>query len=185
MCDWNINCSVLVPDLFREDPWAKHRPQAMFEQWIAKQDPERVAKDVATATDWLVHEFVAAGISKKLGLIGFCFGGGRVIEVLARDQGANFGTGVSFYGTRIDPSLAPKVKVPVLFISGDNDPLCSVSLLENVEKTIGRGTKTEIFRGRGHGFVHRPQTPEEDGDAEQAFLLTRNWLHDGLVSTNS
>ncbi|PON72550.1 Dienelactone hydrolase [Parasponia andersonii] len=80
--------------------------------------------------------FACNGISKKLGLIGFCFGSGKVIEVLARDQGAYFGVGVSFYGTRIDPSLASNLKAPVLFISGDNDPLCPVSLLKNVEKRI-------------------------------------------------
>ncbi|PON79381.1 Dienelactone hydrolase [Parasponia andersonii] len=177
--------NVLVPDLFRGDPWAKHRPKAMFEEWITKQEPERVANDIAMSTNWMVNEFVAAGISKKLGLIGFCFGGGKVIEVLARDQGAYFGVGVSFYGTRIDPSLASNVKAPVLFISGDNDPLCSVSLLENVEKRISRGSRVVVFEGRGHGFAHRPESPEEDADAEQAFIMTRNWLHDGLVATKS
>lgn len=176
--------NVLVPDLFRGDPWAKHRPKEMFEQWIAKHDPERVVKDVATSTNWMVNEFVAAGISKKLGLIGFCYGGGKVINVLARDEGTYFGIGVSFYGTRMKPTLASNVKVPVLFISGDDDRLCPVSLLENVEKKIGRGSRIAIFKGRGHGFAHRPQSPEEDEDAEQAFFMTRNWLYDGLLAMN-
>ncbi|KAL5558431.1 hypothetical protein UlMin_034642 [Ulmus minor] len=174
--------NVLVPDLFRGDPWAKHRPKTMFEQWIGKQDPHRIAKDIATLTNWMVNEFVAAGISKKLGLIGFCFGGGKVIEVLARDQGAYFGTGVSFYGTRMDTSLASKVKVPLLLISGDEDPLCPVSVLKNIESRTDSSSKVVIFSGRGHGFAHRPESPEEDGDAEQAFLITRNWLSDELVS---
>ncbi|XP_060962960.1 uncharacterized protein LOC115696948 isoform X1 [Cannabis sativa] len=177
--------NVLVPDLFRGDPWGKHRPMAMFEEWIKKQDPERVANDIDISTKWMVNEFLAAGISKKLGLIGFCFGGGKVIEVLAQDEGAYFGVGVSFYGTMMNPSLASNVKVPVLFISGDKDPLCPVSLLENVEKRIGRGSKKVLFKGRGHGFVHRPESPEEDADAEQAFTMARNWLYDGLVENNS
>ncbi|EXB62507.1 G-type lectin S-receptor-like serine/threonine-protein kinase [Morus notabilis] len=171
--------NVLVPDLFRGDPWAKHRPKDVFEQWIRKQDPERVAKDIATSTNWMVNEFVAAGISKKLGLIGFCYGGGKVIDVLSRDQGTYFGIGVSFYGTRINPTLASNVKVPVLFISGDNDPLCPISLLEDVEKRIGRGSRVEIFKGRGHGFVHRPESPEEDGDAEQISSSALQLLETG------
>jgi carboxymethylenebutenolidase len=179
-----INCSVLVPDLFRGDPWAKDRPKTMFEQWIAGQDTQRVAKDIAASTKWMVDEFVAAGISKKLGIIGFCFGGGRVIEVLAQDQGASFGIGASFYGTRMDPSIASKINVPVLFISGDNDPLCPVSVLKDVEKRIGKGARVVLYRERGHGFAHRPQSPEEDGDAEQAFMILRNFLHDGLVVSN-
>lgn len=128
----------------------------------------------------MVDEFLAAGISKKLGIIGFCIGGGRVIEVLAEDRAAHFGVGVSFYGTRIDPSLGPAVKVPVLLISGDKDPLCQVSLLEELHQGI-EGSRMAIFEGRGHGFAHQPRSPEEDKDAEQAFLVMRNWLHDGLL----
>ncbi|KAM3711008.1 hypothetical protein ACB098_01G076500 [Castanea mollissima] len=176
--------NVLVPDLFRGDPWAKDRPKTMFEQWIASQDPQRMANDIAASTKWMVDEFVAAGISKKLGVIGFCYGGGRVIEVLARDQGVCFGVGVSFYGTRMDPSIASDIKVPVLFISGDNDPLCPVSVLRDIETTIGRGSQVVVFRERGHGFAHRPASPEEDGDAEQAFMIMRNFLNDGLDINN-
>ncbi|KAF3445407.1 hypothetical protein FNV43_RR10583 [Rhamnella rubrinervis] len=177
--------NVLVPDLYRGDPWAKNRPKTKFDEWIVKQDPQRIAKDIATSTNWMVDEFVAAGVSKKLGLIGFCFGGGKVIEVLAKDQGAYFGTGVSFYGTRMNVSVASSINVPVLFISGDDDPLCPVSILEDVEKRIGRGSRVEIFQGRGHGFAHRPESPEEDEDAERAFTIMRNWLYDGLVAKNS
>ncbi|PQM41998.1 carboxymethylenebutenolidase homolog [Prunus yedoensis var. nudiflora] len=147
--------NVLLPDLFRGDPWTKDRledrPKNLFDKWISEQEPQRVAKDIATSAKWMVDEFLAAGISKKLGLIGFCFGGGRVIEVLAKDQGAYFGIGVSFYGTRIDTSVASKLRVVV-------------------------------FKGRGHGFAHRPQSFEEDEDAEQAFMMMRNWLNDGLVA---
>ncbi|KAE8702711.1 Alpha/beta-Hydrolases superfamily protein isoform 2 [Hibiscus syriacus] len=173
--------NVLVPDLFRGDPWAKNRPKTMFEQWLANQDPRRVANDIATSTKWMVDEFTAAGISKKLGIIGFCFGGGRVIDILAADQGACFSTAVSFYGTRMDEAAASKIKVPVLFISGDDDPLCPVSVLSEFEKIIGKGSRVVIFEGRGHAFAHRPGSLEEDEDAEQAFTLMRNWLHDALV----
>ncbi|PSS19401.1 Carboxymethylenebutenolidase [Actinidia chinensis var. chinensis] len=174
--------NVLVPDLFRGDPWEKDRPKPLFEEWLAKQTLQRVSNDITKCTKWMTDEFVAAGISKKLGIIGFCFGGGRVIDVLAHDQGVCFGIGVSFYGTRIDPSVAASVTVPVLFIAGDNDPLCPVSALEEIEKSSKKGlSKVLVFKGQGHGFAHRPQSPEEDGDAEKAFMVMRNWLYDGLV----
>ena len=179
-------CSVLVPDLFQGDPWSKHRPKEDLEQWIAGQDPQRVARDVDAATKWMVDEFVESEPeskkkNKKLGVIGFCYGGGRVIEALARDKGGFFGSGVSFYGTRIDRSLASKVKVPVLFVAGDGDPLCPVDLVEDLEKSVGKDSRAVVFKGRGHGFVHRPSSAEEDGDAEEAFLITRNWLQDCLA----
>lgn len=167
--------NILVPDLFRGNPWTKNQPN-VFEQWIARQNPERIAKDITRWTQWLVEEFMAAGISKKLGVIGFCFGGGQVLKVLAQDQGACFGTGISFYGTRMDPLAASDIKAPVLFILGDNDPLCMVSEIENIQKKIDKGSKVVIFPGRGHGFAHRPGS-EEDVDAEQAYVIKIGRAH--------
>ncbi|CAL5324349.1 unnamed protein product [Camellia sinensis] len=77
--------NVLVPNLFCGDPWAKDRPKTLFEEWLAQQTPERIAKDITTSKKWMM---------------------------------------VSFYGTRIDPSVVANIKVPVLFIVGDNDPSC-------------------------------------------------------------
>ncbi|KAK6940349.1 Dienelactone hydrolase [Dillenia turbinata] len=173
--------NVLVPDLFRGDPWPKGRSKAMFEEWLAKHNPERVARDISASTKWMVDEFVTAGISKKLGIIGFCYGGGRLIDVLAQDQGVYFGTGISFYGTRMNLTTASYVEVPVLFVSGDSDQLSPVSLLNDMERIIGRGSRVVIFEGRGHGFAHRPESPEEDKDAEKAFTIMRNWLSEGLA----
>ncbi|KAJ8436941.1 hypothetical protein Cgig2_017366 [Carnegiea gigantea] len=175
--------NVLVPDLFRGDPWSRDRPNAIFEQWLAKQDPDRVAKDIGTSTKWMEDEFTAAQIPRKLGIIGFCYGGGPVVEVLARDQNSTFGTGVSFNGTRMSLNAMQNVKVPVLFITGDNDPLCPVGTLAELEKAIGKGSRVVVFKGRGHGFVHRPESPEEDADADEAFMIMRTWLCDHLLAS--
>ncbi|XP_009603635.1 uncharacterized protein [Nicotiana tomentosiformis] len=175
--------NVLVPDLFRGNPWGKDQPQASFEQWRGSLDKQRVVRDILTSTKWMVNEFVAAGISKKLGIIGFCFGGGLLIDILAQDQGSQFGVGISFYGTRTDVSVASKIKVPLLLIAGDNDSLCPVNVLKEIEKNAN-GCRMVVFEGRGHGFAHRPQSLDDDKDAEEAFLMMRNWLHDGLVSEN-
>nr|GMD75742.1 carboxymethylenebutenolidase homolog [Ipomoea batatas] len=175
--------NVLVPDLFRGDPWGKDRPVASFEQWIGKQDRNRVIKDTFTSVEWMVNEFVAAGISKKLGVIGFCYGGGLILDILAKDQGSSFGAGISFYGTRINTSLSTKIKSPLLLISGNDDPFCPVSVLNDVDENVEK-SKVVVFKGRGHGFVHRPQSPEEDRDAEEAFVIMRSWLNDFLLEQN-
>ncbi|KAJ8641630.1 hypothetical protein MRB53_018324 [Persea americana] len=182
---YRVACSgynVLVPDLFHGNPWTKNQPRTKFEDWLTQQSPERLAKDISTSAKWMSDEFVAAGISRKLGIIGFCFGGGQLIETLAQDN-SYFGTAVCFYGTQMNPSLAAKIKIPVLFISGDNDPLCPVNFLTDMEKSI-EGSKVVIYYGQGHGFAHRPQSPEEDEDAEIAFTIMRDWLHGSLVAKN-
>ncbi|WJX30360.1 carboxymethylenebutenolidase [Trifolium repens] len=142
--------NILVPDLFRGNPWTKDQPNTLYEQWIARHNPERIAKDITAWTEWLADEFMMAGVSKKLGIIGFCFGGGRVLEVLAQDQ-------------------------------GDNDPFCTVSDIKNIQTKIDRGSKVVIFPGRGHGFAHRPGSLEEDDDAEQAYVIMRDWIYENLV----
>ncbi|KAI3684562.1 hypothetical protein L6452_33786 [Arctium lappa] len=180
---YRIACNgynVLLPDLFNGDPWQKERPKASFEPWLATHT-QSASKSIATSRKWMVDEFVAAGISKKLGIVGFCFGGGKVVEVLADDHDGYFGLGVSFYGTRIEPSAAAKVTVPILYVTGDNDPLCPVEVVEEIERENVGGSRVVVFKGRGHGFVHRPATAEDDKDAEEAFTLMRNWLHNGLV----
>ncbi|KAL2490143.1 alpha/beta-hydrolase superfamily protein [Forsythia ovata] len=180
---YRIACNgynVLVPDLFHGDPWTKDWPMSYLEQWIAKQNPQHLAKDIFVSAKWMIDEFAAVGISKKLGLIGFCFGGGRVVDILSQDQGTCFGAGVSFYGTRIDSYVASNIKVPLLLIAGDKDPLCPINVLEDIGKR-NKESKMVVFKERGHGFAHRPQTPEEDGDAEEAFNIMRNWLHNGLL----
>ncbi|KAL1194817.1 Endo-1,3,1,4-beta-D-glucanase [Cardamine amara subsp. amara] len=143
--------NVLVPDLFRGDPWSKTRPESEYEEWRRGQDPNRIRQDTTSFTKWMVDEFAAAGISKKLGVMGFCFGGGRVVDVLAADE------------------------------NGDRDPLCQVEGFYEIEEKIGEGSKVVVFEGRGHGFVHRPETPEDDRDSEEAFALMRNWLHHHLL----
>lgn len=169
--------------MFRGDPWGKDRNVASLEQWIGKQDRNRVIKDTFTSVEWMVNEFVAAGISKKLGVIGFCYGGGLTVDILAKDQGSSFGAGISFYGTRINASLSTQIKSPLLLIAGDDDPLCPVSVLNNVAENVEK-SKVVVFKGRGHGFVHRPQSPDEDTDAEEAFVIMRSWLYDILLVQN-
>ncbi|RVW95691.1 hypothetical protein CK203_031559 [Vitis vinifera] len=156
----HIALPAMVTNLFRGNPWVKDQPKIMFQQWLATQDRQRVARDIDMSVKWLVDEFIAAGVTEKLGVIGFALEAGRVIDVLAQDQGAHFGTGVSFYGTRINPSAAANVKVPVLFISGDEDPLCPVNLLKDIEKSIGRGSRLVIFEGRGHGLLTGQNLPK-------------------------
>ncbi|CAL5322694.1 unnamed protein product [Camellia sinensis] len=40
--------NMQVPDLFRGNPWAKDRPKTLFEEWLAQQTPERIAKDITS-----------------------------------------------------------------------------------------------------------------------------------------
>ncbi|KAJ1263042.1 hypothetical protein BS78_09G154300 [Paspalum vaginatum] len=175
--------NVLVPDLFRGNPWKPSLPLDGddIRQWLAGHAPDRVSGDIDACTRWLLDEFTAAGVSKKLGVVGFCYGGGRLVEALARDSGACFSAGVCFYGVPMDASLGDRVAAPVLFVCGDGDPYCTVDTVRELERRA-RGARALVYAGRGHGFAHRPQSVEEDADAEDAFNAMRGWLHEHLLA---
>ena len=85
---YRLSCNgynVLVLDLYRREPWRKDRPRSEFEEWRRKHRPQRVASDIDIFAKWLLDEFSAAGLSYKLTIVGFCFGGGHLVETLARD----------------------------------------------------------------------------------------------------
>ncbi|KAH9549692.1 hypothetical protein CY35_10G032400 [Sphagnum magellanicum] len=173
--------NVLVPDLFRGNPWSKQKSKEQFEEWRATHPPDRLENDIDTSADWLSHALFEEGaVTKGLGIVGFCFGGGKVIQALARDTKGRYTTGVTFYGTRFDPALAVQIKVPLLLITGDKDPLSPVDVVRQVESQV-KGAQARVYKGRGHGFVHMPESVEDDEDAEDAFEATRNWLHDHLL----
>jgi carboxymethylenebutenolidase len=175
-------CSVLVPDLFRGNPWRKSHSMDGFQQWLAGHSPARVSGDIDACTRWLLDELAAVGESRKLGVVGFCYGGGRVVEALARDaENGAFSAGVCFYGSRMDASLGDRIAAPVLLVCGDGDALCPVETVRELERRA-RGARAAVYAGRGHAFAHRPQSVDEDADAEDAFNAMRAWLNDHLLA---
>jgi carboxymethylenebutenolidase len=125
-----------------------------FQQWLAGHSPARVSGDIDACTRWLLDELAAAGESKKLGVVGFCYGGGQVVEALARDaeKGA-FSAGVCFYGSRMDASLGDRIAAPVLFVCGDGDALCPVETVRELERRQGRRVRRQGPRVRAPAAV--------------------------------
>ncbi|KAL2651017.1 hypothetical protein R1flu_019145 [Riccia fluitans] len=173
--------NVLVPDLFRGAPRRSEDSMDDYEKWREQHPPARVAGDIDVATRWLENEILGG----KLGIIGFCFGGGRLIETLAREEETLFAAAAFCYGTRFDTSLVKQIRIPLLIISGDGDDKCSVSTVTEMEQLAKEGTRVKIYPGFGHAFVHRPKTTEEDVASEDAFTEIRHWFHQTLLPVPS
>jgi carboxymethylenebutenolidase len=77
---------------------------------IAALDPARTITDAVATIDWLRRSPRTTG---KIGIIGFCWGGGLVDRVAAA-AGARLNAAVAFYGPPPDPAAASRVKSPIL-----------------------------------------------------------------------
>eukprot|EP00968_Pinguiococcus_pyrenoidosus_P002621 scaffold146_cov265-Pinguiococcus_pyrenoidosus.AAC.18 len=72
---------TLVPDLFRGESWPGGQPPGgdVYEAWRRGHPGDRVAADIEDT----VRAAVEAYKADSVGLVGFCYGGGRVLEALA------------------------------------------------------------------------------------------------------
>jgi dienelactone hydrolase len=94
--------------------------------------------------------------AKRLGGIGFCFGGTTVLE-LARD-GAELAGVVSFHGglETSAPAEAGKVKAKILVLTGSDDPTVPPPQVEAFKEEMqkaGVDFKVVVYPGAVHGFT--------------------------------
>ncbi len=122
--------------------------------------------------------------TKRIAAIGFCFGGGVVLE-LGRD-GADLDVITTFHGDLASPTLdadAGKTKAKVLVLHGADDPYVSQ---DDVQKFIAAMRKTDVdwqlvqYSGTGHSFTN--PTADSDGaryvprTSKRAFAALRALL---------
>ena len=186
MCAYCNVASVLIPDLFRENPWDENVPPTgeEFEAWRKSHTAENFTEDIDVASRWLksaLDEQEQGKKPPKYALLGFCIGGGLAIQTAAKSNAnETFSAAVSIYGSRIDLDAAKNIKMPLLLITGDQDKLSPVAVCEKLESML-QDTKLLVYPGRGHGFVHRPDSMDDDDAAEDAFTALRTWLKEKIL----
>jgi len=78
---------VIVPDMFRGDPWSEERVndsddverQTLYEEWRAKHPEYRVDIDIRASASVLRERYAVSSIA----VWGTCYGGGRALEAAA------------------------------------------------------------------------------------------------------
>ena len=166
-----------IPDLFRKKPWcddllfekdyyfhqardekmeneihrekmekiANKKDSQEYEEWRKQHTEENVMTDIEGAYEYITQRYNATSV----GLMGFCFGGGRALEVLARSSlnklftgssnndgthgentnrgnvGMKFNVGAVFYPTRYNvKEIGNELKdIPLLAIFGGKDDI--------------------------------------------------------------
>ena len=183
---------VFAPDLFRGVPWNESKfggdtSSPQYEAWRSEHYvPGRVLCDMADAAQFALSSLCAG--KQKLAAVGFCFGGGRLLEAIAGDTSSSnrlwsrLAAAVAFYPTRLADTASVRTglaasAVPILIVQGDLDPISPSSLASAVGCPRSASPipadclrASLLFEGRQHGFVHRECNSKNDDAATDAKL---------------
>ena len=125
----------------------------------AKLDQAKLRTDMLNGAKFLkTHELS----TKKLGVTGFCWGGGTT-NFLAAALGSDLQAGVPFYGASAETASVPKIKAPLLIHLAENDQRINEMYPTYEQELKKAGVRYEIhsYPGTQHGF-HNNSTPRYD-----------------------
>jgi carboxymethylenebutenolidase len=138
------------------------------------QNPGPAQENVRRAAAWLQSKGIA-----KLGVIGWCFGGGWSLgtTLLMPDK---IDATVIYYGhLETDPTKLATIKHPVIGFFGAEDksiPAEGVRQFESALKKQGTPVEVKIYEGAGHAFAnpsggsYRPEAAKDSWQRTTAFL---------------
>jgi carboxymethylenebutenolidase len=149
-------------------------------EMIGKLDLGATVADARAFIDWLGS---AAGGSRKVGAVGFCWGGGMVNR-LAVAAGPGLSAAVSFYGPAPAPAEAAKVNAPLLIHLAERDQRVNATALPWVEalKAAGKNVASIVYSGVEHAF-HNDTSAERYNKAAagQAWSATLDFFRTHLA----
>jgi carboxymethylenebutenolidase len=149
-------------------------------QLFTKVDKPKMTEDFIAAARWLKARPDSNG---KLGVVGFCFGGG-IANTLAVRLGSELNAAVPFYGAQPPAADAAKIKAPLLLHYASQDaritgnwPAWEEALKANHVTYAGY-----VYEGAQHGF-HNDTTPRYDeAAAKLAWQRTMEFFNKYLRS---
>jgi carboxymethylenebutenolidase len=152
---------------------------AMF----GKVDRAKMAEDLYAAAVWLKKRADSTG---RLGVTGFCFGGG-IANSLAVRMGADLQAAVPFYGGAPPAADVPKIKAAVLVHHGGEDTRLVEAwpAYESALKAAGVSYEGYIYPGAVHGF-NNDATPQRynKAAADLAWKRTIAWFNKYVKATS-
>jgi carboxymethylenebutenolidase len=138
---------------------------------IPKINPDKAIADIGASID-----FAARQTDKKVGVIGYCFGGTLAWLAAARLHPA---AAVGYYGGRIGNYAAEKVTIPVMLHFGKQDAHIPA---EEVEKVHAAHPGVEIYwYDAGHAFNCEPRPSYNAGAATLARQRSLEFLQKHLA----
>ena len=139
-----------------------------------KVDAAKMGEDFYAAAMWLKTSPTCTG---KVGIIGFCFGGG-VVNQLAVRMGSDLAAAVPFYGVQPSAADAAMIKAPLLAHYAELDTRITSGwpAFDAALTAAHMPHEGYVYMGANHGF-HNDTTPRYDeAAAKLAWQRTLDWL---------
>jgi carboxymethylenebutenolidase len=143
-------------------------------------DRTKLMEDFIASAMWLKKRPDSTG---KLGVVGFCFGGG-VANTLATRLGSDLAAAVSFYGSAPKLEDVPKIKAAMLIhhASQDTRLIGGWPAYEEALKANNINYQGYVYEGAQHGF-HNDTTPRfDEAAAKLAWQRTLEVFNKNLRS---
>jgi carboxymethylenebutenolidase len=171
--------SLSVDLLSRDGGADKLSDQASYGAALAKRAVPDMVSDLMQAMSVLG---AASGVGGKLGITGFCFGGGMVWSALAAN--APVKAAVPFYGPKpADLGNLTSTKTAVFAIYAEQDTFVTPSrpdmervLQEATTKPGGQPYQITVYPGVGHAFHNDTGARYNATQAEIAWVATVEWF---------
>jgi carboxymethylenebutenolidase len=139
-----------------------------------QRDREKMTQDFIAAAKLLDGHERSTG---KVGVVGFCFGGGMVNQLAVRIPDV-IDAGVPFYGSQPDAADVAKIKAPLLIQNAELDRriLAGAPAFEAALQENNVPFESHVYPGTNHGF-HNDTTPRyDDAAAKLAWQRTIAWF---------
>ncbi|HEY6959627.1 MAG TPA: dienelactone hydrolase family protein [Candidatus Limnocylindria bacterium] len=163
----------------RDGGAAKLTDQAAYNAALGKRSTADKLKDHSAAIAYL-----ATQTSGTIGIVGFCFGGGEVWNVLC--AGIDVKAGVPFYGPQ--PSnytdlAKTKAAVSAVYAELDTRITSTAPQMEEQLKKAGVPYQITVYPGVNHAFHNDTNGPDRynAAQAQKAWVQTIDWFKKYLV----
>ena len=114
----------------------------------------------------------------KVGVVGFCMGGGLVLQTALAEE--DMGAGVVFYGRPLSPEEAAQVKAPILGFFGAEDggiPVEAVQAMHAAFDQANLDNEYTVYEGAQHAFFNDTGASYNADAAADAWPRALAWFH--------